>query len=267
MREREASIQTIKGVTVGRVQGKVILVTGGASGVGREDALLLAREGARVVLTDVNEEAGQALAKDIGEQALFLRHDVASEDDWLGVFDTVQRRFGQLDVLVNNAAILVPGSIEDATLEQWRKVMSVNTDSCFLGCQFGVAAMKRNGGSIINMASVSSWLPVNTYAAYSASKAAVASLTRTVALHCRKSGYAIRANSIHPDGVYTPMMQASAPGVDAKYLLFNAETNRGGRAMMPEHVADVVLFLASDESRFVSGAEIRVDNAIMGMGL
>lgn len=252
---------------MGRVQGKVIVVTGGAGGVGREDVLLLAREGARVVLTDVNEEAGQALAREIGEQALFLRHDVASEEDWRSVFGTVQRRYGQLDVLVNNAAILAPGSIEDATLAQWRKLMSVNTDSCFLGCRFGVAAMKQHGGSIINMASVSSWLPVSTYVAYSASKAAVASLTRTVALHCRKSGYAIRANSIHPDGVYTPMMQASAPGIDARHLLFDAESNRGGRAMMPEHVAGVVLFLASDESRFVSGAEIRVDNAIMGMGL
>jgi 3(or 17)beta-hydroxysteroid dehydrogenase len=252
---------------MGRVQGKVALVTGGASGVGREDALLLAREGARVVLTDVNQEAGEALANEIGEQALFLRHDVASEDDWRSVLGTVQRRFGRLDVLVNNAAILMPGSIEDATLEQWRNVMRVNTDSCFLGCHFGVAAMKHDGGSIINMASVSSWLPINTYVAYSASKAAVASLTRTVALHCRKSGYPVRVNSIHPDGIYTPMMQASAPGVDPKYLLFHPETNRGGRACMPEHVADVVLFLASDESRFVSGAEIRVDNAIQGMGL
>ncbi len=252
---------------MGRVQDKVVLVTGGASGVGREDVLLLAREGARVVLTDVNQEAGQALADEIGEQALFLRHDVASEDDWRSVLDTVQQRFGRLDVLVNNAAILVPGSIEDATLEQWRNVMRVNTDSCFLGCKFGVAAMKQAGGSIINMASVSSWLPINTYAAYSASKAAVASLTRTVALHCRKSGYPLRVNSIHPDGIYTPMMQASAPGIDPKYLLFNSETNRGGRACMPDQVAGVVLFLASDESRYVSGAEIRVDNAILGMGL
>lgn len=250
-----------------RVQDKVALVTGGASGVGREDVLLLAREGARVVLTDLNEEAGQALAREIGEQALFLRQDVASEADWRSVMGTVQQRFGRLDILVNNAAILVPGSIEDATLEQWQNVMHVNTDSCFLGCKYGVAAMKEIGGSIINMASVSSWLAVNSYAAYSASKAAVASLTRTVALHCRKSGYPVRVNSIHPDGTYTPMMQASAPGIDPKYLLFNSETNRGGRACMPDQVANVVLFLASDESRYISGAEIRVDNAILGMGL
>lgn len=252
---------------MGHVQGKVALVTGGASGVGREDVLLLAREGARVVLTDLNEEAGQALAREIGEQALFLRQDVASEADWRSVMGTVQQHFGRLDILVNNAGILVPGSIEDATLEEWQKIMHVNTDSCFLGCKYGVAAMKESGGSIINMASVSSWLPVNAYVGYSASKAAVGALTRTVALHCRKSGYPVRVNSIHPDGIYTPMMQASAPGIDPKYLLFNSETNRGGRACMPDQVANVVLFLASDESRYISGAEIRVDNAILGMGL
>lgn len=250
-----------------RVKDKVVLVTGAVSGVGREVALLLAHEGARVVLTDVNQEGGAALASEIGEQALFLRQDVASEDDWRATMDAVQSRYGQLDVLVNNAGILLAGSIEEATLDEWHKILRVNTDSCFLGCKYGVAALKQEGGAIINMASVSSWLPINNYAAYSASKAAVASLTRTVALHCRKSGYRIRVNSIHPDGIYTPMMQASAPGVDPKYLLFDPLTNRGGRACMPDQVANVVLFLASDESRYVSGAEIRVDNAVLGMGL
>lgn len=251
----------------GQVQDKVVMVTGAASGIGREDALLLAREGARVVLSDIDEEAGQALAREIGDAARFVRHDVASEDDWRRAMEAVHAHFGRLDVLVNNAAILVPGSIETATLEQWRQVMRVNTDSCFLGCQFGLAAMKEAGGSIVNMASVSSWLPIDGYAAYSASKAAVASLTRTVALHCRKSGYRVRVNSVHPDGVYTPMMQASAPGVDPKHLLFDPVANRGGRACLPQQVAEVVLFLASDASRAVSGAEIRVDNAIHGMGL
>ena len=251
----------------GQVQDKVVMVTGAASGIGRADALLLAREGARVVLTELDCDAGQALARQIGEAALFVEHDVASEDDWRRAMDAVRSRWGRLDVLVNNAAILVPGSIETATLEEWRRVMRVNTDSCFLGCQYGLAAMKEEGGSIINMASVSSWLPIDTYAAYSASKAAVASLTRTVALHCRKSGYRVRVNSVHPDGVYTPMMQASAPGVDPKYLLFDPVANRGGRACMPEQVAEVVLFLASDAARAISGAEIRVDNAIQGMGL
>ncbi|SFA82454.1 3(or 17)beta-hydroxysteroid dehydrogenase [Collimonas sp. OK607] len=250
-----------------RVEGKLAMVTGGASGLGRETALLLAREGARVVVTDINEDAGQAVANEIGEGALFVRHDVADESSWATVLEATHRHFGSLDILVNNAGILIPGSIEDASLEQWRKIMQINADSCFLGCKYGVGAMKESGGAIVNVASVSSWLPINNYPAYSASKAAVAALTRSTALHCRKSGYRIRVNSVHPDGVYTPMMQASAPGVDPKYLLFNSDSNRGGRACKPEQVANVVLFLASDDASYVSGAEIKVDNAILGMGL
>lgn len=252
---------------MGRLNGKVVLVTGGASGVGREDVLLMAREGARVLLTDRNAEAGDALAREIGGQAVFMRHDVSSEEDWKAVMATVAERFGQLDALVNNAGILESASLEEATLEHWHRIQRVNADSVFLGCKYGVRALKERGGSIVNMASVSSWLPVDGYAAYSASKAAVGAVTRAAALHCRKRGYAVRVNSVHPDGIYTPMMQASAPGVDPKYMLFDPATNRGGRACMPVEIANVVLFLVSDESRYVSGAEIRVDNAILGMGL
>ncbi|NMG30454.1 SDR family oxidoreductase [Aromatoleum evansii] len=252
---------------MGRLNGKVVLVTGGASGVGREDVLLMAREGARVVLTDRNVEAGEALAQEVGEQAVFVRHDVSSEEDWKSVMAAAEARFGQLDAVVNNAGILESASLEEATLEHWQRIQRVNADSVFLGCKYGVLALKARGGAIVNMASVSSWLPVDGYAAYSASKAAVGAVTRAAALHCRKRGYAVRVNSVHPDGIYTPMMQASAPGVDPKYMLFDPAKNRGGRACMPEEIASVVLFLVSDESRFVSGAEIRVDNAILGMGL
>lgn len=252
---------------MGRVQNKVALVTGAASGVGRETVLLLAREGARVAISDVNVEAGRALAAELDDRAMFVRHDVASEADWATAMAAVQQRFGPLDILINNAGILISGSIETATLEQFHKIMRINADSCFLGCQHGVAAMKERGGSIVNMASISSWLPIENYVGYSASKAAVAALTRAAALYCRKNGHAVRVNSLHPDGIYTPMMQASAPGVDAKYLLFDSKTNPKGRACMPEHIANVMLFLASDESRAISGAEIRADNAILGMGL
>lgn len=251
----------------GRVQAKVALVTGGASGVGRETVLLLAREGARVAISDVNADAGQALAKEIGERAMFVRHDVASEADWIAALAAVQQRLGALDILINNAGILIAGNIETATLDQFQRIMRVNADSCFLGCQHGVAALKECGGSIINMASISSWLPIEGYAAYSASKAAVAALSRATALYCRKNGLAVRVNSLHPDGIYTPMMQASAPGVPAQYLLFDPKTNPKGRACLPEHIANVMLFLASDESRAISGAEIHADNAILGMGL
>lgn len=252
---------------MGRLNDKVVLVTGGASGVGREDVLLMAREGATVVLTDCNVDAGEALAKEVGDQAMFLRHDVSSEADWQAVMAAIEARFGRLDAVVNNAGILESSSLEEATLEHWQRIQRINADSCFLGCKYGVLALKERGGSIVNMASVSSWLPVDGYAAYSASKAAVGAVTRAAALHCRKRGYSVRVNSVHPDGIYTPMMQASAPGVDPKYMLFDPARNRGGRACMPNEIANVVLFLVSDESRFVSGAEIRVDNAILGMGL
>ena len=252
---------------MGRVQDKVALVTGGASGVGLETVRLLLEEGAFVGISDINAEAGQALADECGERALFVRHDVTSEADWSAAIAAVQQRFGPLDILINNAGILIPGSIATATLAQFRQLMQVNADSCFIGCQQGVEAMKERGGSIVNMASVSSWLPIEGYAGYSATKAAVAALTRSAALYCRNNSLPVRVNSLHPDGIYTPMMQASAPGVPAKFLLFDAKTNPKGRATMPEHIAKVLVFLASDDSQAINGAEIRADSAILGMGL
>ncbi|MGH8830813.1 MAG: SDR family oxidoreductase [Polaromonas sp.] len=252
---------------MGRVQDKVALVTGGASGVGRETVKLLLQEGAFVAISDINTDAGEAFASECGARAMFVRHDVSSEADWSAAVQAVQQRFGPLNILINNAGILLPGNIATGTLAQFRQLMRINADSCFLGCQQGVAAMKEGGGSIVNMASVSSWLPIENYAAYSASKAAVAALTRATALYCRKSGHAVRVNSLHPDGIYTPMMQASAPGVPAHHLLFDPKTNPKGRACLPEQIAKVLLFLASDDSQAISGAEIRADSAILGMGL
>ncbi len=256
-----------------RVRGKVALVTGGASGVGLETAWLLAREGARTAIADIAVDAGEALVARINaelgdERAIFLRHDVTSEPDWGAAVAAVQQRLGPLDILINNAGILIAGNIEQATLEQFQTIMRVNAESCFLGCKYGVAAMKERGGAIVNMASVASWLPVDGYPAYSASKAAVAALTRSTALYCRQQGLDIRVNSLHPDGVYTPMMLASLPpGVPPKKVLFDPKSNRGGRATMPEHIARVLLFLASDDAHAISGAEIHADRAILGMGL
>lgn len=252
----------------GRAQEKVALVTGGASGVGRETALLLAAEGALVAISDLNDEVGAALAAQIGERAIFVRHDVARESDWTQAIAAVQRRFGPLDILVNNAGILLPGNIETGTLAQFQQLMTVNAGSVFLGCQQGVAAMKARGGSIVNMASVSSWLPIENYAAYSASKAAVAALSRAAALYCRKNGHPVRVNSVHPDGIATPMMMGTLPpGVPASALLWDAKTNPKGRATLPQNIAQVILFLASDDARAISGAEMHADNAIHGMGL
>lgn len=252
---------------MGRVQDKVALVTGGASGVGRSTVELLLEEGAFVAISDINAEAGEALAKACGERAMFVRHDVASEADWSAAIAATQARFGPLNILINNAGILIPGNIETGTLAQFRQLMQVNADSCFIGCQQGVAAMKERGGSIVNMASLSSWMPIENYAGYSASKAAVGAITRSAALYCRNNGHAVRINSLHPDGIYTPMMQASAPGVPAKFLLFDVKNNPKGRACMPEHIAKLLVFLASDDSLAINGAEIRADSGVLGTGL
>ena len=256
----------------GRVKGKVALVTGGASGVGLEAVSLLLAEGAKVAFSDINADAGEQRAAEWNlqypDRVMFVRQDVSSESDWAVTMAAVAQRFGTLNILVNNAGILIPGTIETAQLEQFRRLMQVNADSCFLGCQHGVAAMKESGGSIINMASISSWLPIDSYVAYSATKAAVASLTRSTALLCRKQGYRIRVNSIHPDGIYTPMMETSLPrGVTKEMVLHDPQHNRGGRAYMPERIAQLILFLASDESSVISGTEMHADNAVLGMGL
>ncbi|VVM72835.1 glucose 1-dehydrogenase [Pseudomonas fluorescens] len=249
-----------------RVEGKVCIITGAASGIGREDAMLLAREGAKVVLTDLNEEDGRQAAAEIGANALFIRHDIASESDWQHVIKTTVEHFGRLDVLVNNAAILALGSIEDTTLELWQKVQKINGEGYFLGCKYAIQAMKESGGgSIINMSSVAALGAMPMFCAYSASKGAVAAMTRSIALHCKQQGYRIRCNSVHPDGVNTPMTQALAGGQPIPQEALDQDPMN--RMAAPRDIANVVLFLAADESRFVNGAEIRVDNAQLISGL
>lgn len=248
-----------------RLEGKVAIITGGASGVGREDALLFAREGARVVITDLNEADGQAVAEKIGDAAIFVHHDIALESDWQRVMATTVQHFGRLDVLVNNAAILQLGSIENTTLDMWREMQQINSDGYFLGCQCAVQQMKLNGGgSIVNMSSLAGLAGMSGYCAYSASKGAVTALTRHVSAYCKTRGYGIRCNSIHPDGIKTQMLA----GIAAK--LGRSAPDAGSNAMArlcdPIDVANVVLFLASDESRFVNGAEIRVDDGYLMSG-
>lgn len=240
---------------MGRVKGKVVLVTGAASGVGRENALLLAAEGAKVVLTDVNEEGVQALAQEIGDNAYALAHNIASEGDWQRVVVATLERFGRLDVLVNNAAILAMGTIESTTLEDWQKIQRVNAEGYFLGCKYGVQAMKQHGGAIINMASLAALAGMAHFCAYSASKGAVTALTRSVAAHCKQQRYNIRCNSVHPDGILTPMVTNLMAGAEVK-----VEGDPMARMCLPKDIANLVLFLASDESRFINGSELRIDN-------
>lgn len=261
----------------GRVQDKVALVTGGAGGVGQATVRLLLAEGAKVMFTDVIEGDGQLLQAEwaaefgqgnAGAQVVrFARQDVASADDWTRVMSEIEQAWGSPDIVINNAGILIAGDIENGSVEDFRRIMQVNAESVFLGTQAAVKAMKARGGSIVNMASVSSWLPIDGYAAYGASKAAVGAITRSAALHCRKQKLRIRVNSLHPDGIWTPMTQSQAPGVPAKFMLFDPVKNPAGRACLPEQIASVLLFLASDESSAINGAEIRADGAILGVGL
>ncbi|WP_095059640.1 MULTISPECIES: SDR family oxidoreductase [unclassified Pseudomonas] len=250
----------------GRVHGKVALVTGGAKGIGAASVRLLAAEGAKVLISDLDVEAGQALAVEIGPAADFIRHDVSSEGEWRQVIDHVREHYGRLDILVNNAGILICGSIEDTSLEQWHKVMRVNADSVFLGCREGIALMKENGGSIINLSSIAALAGRDDYMAYSASKGAVAALSRSVAVLCRRRKYGIRCNTLHPDGVLTDMTRGGFPeGVDPNRLTIDSDPMN--RMCRPEDVAASVLFLASDEARAINGVELRIDSGQMVMSI
>lgn len=251
---------------MGRVDGKVCIVTGAASGMGKADAMLLAREGATVVLTDLNRNEGEKIAAEIGDKAVFMEQDVASEAAWQQVIADVVERFGRLDVLVNNAGMMRMSGILDCSLEEYQLLNKVNNDSVFLGCKHAIPAMAASGGgSIINMSSVAALHGMPFIPAYSASKGAVAALTKSVAMFCREQNNGIRVNSIHPDGVKTPMVVKVATGNDTAT---QEEVDALGDAMAqtknpfcePEDVANLVLFLASEESRFITAAEMLIDN-------
>ncbi|WCM22798.1 SDR family oxidoreductase [Paraburkholderia bryophila] len=250
-----------------RLKGKIAVVTGAASGVGKQDALLFAREGARVVLTDVNEEAGRAVAAEIGDAARFVRHDITSEAGWNDVFGAAQTNFGTPDVLVNNAAVLLLGSIEDTTLEQWQNVLRINAEGYFLGCRAAVKAMKEKGGSIVNMSSVAALGGLGAFCAYSASKGAVTAMTRAIAAHFKTQGYKVRCNTIHPDGILTPMTAPFFGSAEGTRDALTQSIDPQARMCLPEDIANLVLFLASDESRFINGSEYRIDNAQLIMGV
>lgn len=246
-----------------RVEGKVAIVTGAASGLGAADARLLAAEGAEVILTDVNESAGKELAVAIGGE--FVAQDVSDEDGWPRLVDHVMARHGRLDVLVNNAGIAFIANIEQTTTEIWRKTLAVHLDGTYFGCRYALPAMQASGGgSIINMSSTAALVGIAPYFAYSAAKGGIRSLTKSMAAHCRASKNGIRCNSVHPGSIDTPMVEAALEGlVDVK--LREHEDREASRIAMglgePRDVAYMVLFLASDESKHVNGAEMVVDNA------
>ncbi len=253
------------------LDGKVALVTGGASGIGAACARALAEAGAAVVLTDIQDDKGHVLAEEIGKaggKARFLHHDVTREDEWVQVISDVKAAFGRLDVLVNNAGIgLGSASIIDMSLEDFRRQQAINVEGVFLGVKHGMALMRDagNGGSIINMSSVAGLKGSPTLAGYSATKGAVRLFTKAVALEAVQ--YKVRVNSVHPGIIETPIWLsiAGAPGVNAPPDLDALSQMAVPMAVkgVPEDIAKGVLWLASDESRYVTGTELVIDGGLM----
>jgi 3(or 17)beta-hydroxysteroid dehydrogenase len=250
---------------MGRVQDKVALITGGASGIGLAAAKLFAAEGATVIIADRDEAAGRSAAAALALRASFHRLDVTSEDDWTAVADAALRDHGRLDILVNGAGVALFKDIEQTTLDEWRALMAVNLDGTFLGCKHAVRVMKeRGGGAIVNMSSVAGLIGSGNLAAYGASKGGVRLLTKSVALHCARKGYNIRCNSVHPSFAETPMLQSMlASARNPEKLAANfAVAAPLGRLAQPIEIARAILFLASDESAFTTGAELVVDGGL-----
>jgi 3(or 17)beta-hydroxysteroid dehydrogenase len=248
---------------MGRVDGKVVLLTGGAMGLGEAAAAMLKREGAAVTITDYNEEAGRATASKHGFD--FIAQDVTDPDRWPEVIAEVDAKHGRLDVLVNNAAVTVYGSIADVSYEDFRRCYQVDVDSIFLGCKTAMDLMARSGGgSMINFSSAAGLKADADLAAYNSAKAAVEMLNKSIALHCAKVQNNIRVNSVHPGVVLTPNVQSvadAAPDPQAMLDMFanNAPIKRMGE---PDDIANLVLYLASDESKFATGGAFVVDGGL-----
>ena len=244
-----------------RFEGKVALVTGAASGIGKMTAQLAAADGAKVVIADINEADGNAVADGIGAQAAFVRLDVTSEESWQSALAETQRLFGGLNILVNAAGISPGDTIEDASLEHWHKVHSICLDGVFLGCKHGIPLIDRSGGgAIVNISSVAGLLGVPNLASYSSAKAGVRNLTKSMAMHCTKKGYNIRCNSIHPGPIQTPILQQVHHGaLEERHVQAREKAVPMRRIGQPEEVAKPILFLASDDASFITGTELVVD--------
>ncbi len=256
---------------MGRVEDKIALITGAAQGLGAETARLLVAEGARVVLTDINVDGARQTAEEINAQgsdkAVAFEQDVSSESGWQQTIEATREQFGGLNILVNNAGIGSIGSVEDESLETWQRVHDVDLNSVFLGCKYGIPLMAESGaGSIVNVSSISGIIAGHNLAAYNSAKAAVRHLSKSVALHCAHERNNIRCNSVHPAFIDTPILDGLVDCTDRDAALEKLGRQIPlGRIGRPEDVAFAVLYLASDESQFVTGSEIRIDGGISAM--
>lgn len=249
-----------------RLKSKIALITGAGAGIGEATAVRFAEEGACVIITDIDEGSASRVAQDIrakGGQADSRRQDVTSESEWSELIRSIDAEYGGLNVLVNNAGIALPNTVEDATLDEWRKVQAVNVEGVFMGCRSAITLMKQCGGSIINVSSIEGIVGEANTAAYNASKGAVRIFTKSVALHCARSGYPVRINSIHPGFISTKMVEegiASLPeDVQIEMQERLSREIPAGEMGEPIDIANGCLFLASDESKYMQGSELIID--------
>ena len=251
----------------GRIQKKNAIVTGGGNGIGKAIAERFAKEGARVIITDCNQQDGISAAEG-SESISYCYQNVTAEKDWQKLIKFARDQFKQIDILVNNAGILATETsqvLEDTSLKQWRTIQAVNSEGVFLGCKYGVEAMRKTGGSIINLSSIAGLIGSPHLVAYGASKGLVRQLTKSIAVHCGREGYRIRCNSIHPGIIRTKMQ-------DQVVALNGGDTNEKwkdrinmiplGEAGTAEDIANGALFLASDEARHITGAELVIDGGM-----
>lgn len=254
-----------------RLQNKITLVTGAAQGIGAEIARQFAKEGAKVIVTDINDSLGQQVATEVGESAHFHHLDVSDENNWIELLEHVKQSYGKLDVLVNNAGVTgyqLTGEAHDpehSSLAVWREVHAVNSDSVFLGCKYAIPLMKSHGGSIINMSSRSGIVGIPRAVAYASSKAAIRNHTKSVALYCAEEGYPIRCNAICPAAILTPLWDDMiATGQDREDAIKTIEAGIPlGHMGEPLDVAQACVYLASEESKYITGTEIHIDGGIL----
>ena len=259
---------------MGRLEGKVAIITGGAVGIGEGDARLFAKEGAKVVIADIKEAEGRKVAEDIkkeGAESIFIKHDVAKEGDWQFLMAEVIKRYGKLNILVNNAGVSLGKTIEETSLDEWNWVMDINSTGVFLGTKYAIKTMKNNGEpcSIVNRGSLDSYFGESGLAAYCASKGAVKSLTDAAALACAENRYKIRVNAVHPGLVHTKLTEKEARELGITFEQYEkkfAAATPLGRIGQPSDLAYADLYLASDESSWVTGSDFDIDGGLLASG-
>ncbi|MFL2486435.1 MAG: glucose 1-dehydrogenase [Gammaproteobacteria bacterium] len=244
-----------------RLENKVALITGGAAGFGKGTAAVLAREGATVYISDINKEGGEKVAKELGIK--FFEHDVTNPDRWQEIIEEIKTEQKQLNVLVNNAGIGYMGDVEGTTNEAWDMVHKVDLDSVFYGCKYALPLMRDSGnGSIINISSISGIVAGHNFTAYNSAKAAVRHLSKSVALHCARTTKLVRCNSLHPVFARTEILEALLKDT-SNDMLSKLEKQIPVRKLAEvEDIANAILFLASDESKMITGTEIVIDGGL-----